>query len=79
MVDRAELGIDGDCGFALLGDDLQSGIAEFVKIETAAPKGTSEYESAAKRAITKAFINLRDRVGGPLSYRIGQSHPSYLP
>lgn len=29
---RAELGIDGNCGFALIGENLQEGEAEFVQI-----------------------------------------------
>ena len=29
MTERAELGVDGNCGFALVGPDLQVGEAEF--------------------------------------------------
>ena len=39
-MERAELGIDGNAGFALLGDDLQSGEAEFVEI--ALPPGSQQ-------------------------------------
>jgi hypothetical protein len=73
-VQRAQLGIDGNCGFALLGDDLQSGEAEFVEI--AAPtyeRAVSADEVAAAR---QAFENLKLRLNMPnLSFYFGPSHP----
>lgn len=52
---KAVIGIDGDCGFALLGEDLQSGEAEFQKIDYATtppvqiPSDASEQEVEAAR------------------------------
>ncbi len=91
MNERAQLGIDGNCGFALLGPDIQEGEAEFVEIEpvtvppsiagTRHEKFTGEHQSrmelAAKlRAAKAALQKLRDRLGRPdLSYYFGPSHP----
>jgi hypothetical protein len=86
MIERAELGIDGNAGFALLGDDLQSGEAEFVTIDLP-PEASkdpnryhkSEWVSAAKRAINLAHRALKARLPGrQFSYRLGTSHPDYL-
>ena len=38
-VERAELGVDGNCGFALLGENTQEGEAEFIKIDYEAKDG----------------------------------------
>lgn len=66
---RAELGVDGNCGFALLGPDLQEGESEFVEI--VAP---DDGDIASRKALQK----LRDRLGRPdLSYFIGPSHPKH--
>jgi hypothetical protein len=73
---RAQLGIDGNCGFALLGPDIQEGEAEFVEI---APTREAAYHaplgdklSACKQALEK----LRERLNLPsLSYYFGPSHP----
>lgn len=68
--DRAELGIDGNCGFALLGPDIQSGEAEFVEIEE--PVTLAGELSACKKALRQ----LRDRLGvADLNYYFGKSHP----
>lgn len=70
--DRAELGIDGNCGYALLGANLQEGEAEFVEI--ADPENTSgdEYKIACKKALQA----LRQRLNRPdLGYYFGDSHP----
>lgn len=91
MSERAELGIDGNCGFALLGPDLQEGEAEFVEIEpvtvppaiteTRHEQFTCEHRlglehSAKLRAAKSALQKLRDRLGRPdLSYYFGPSHP----
>jgi hypothetical protein len=91
MGERAELGIDGNCGFALLGADLQEGEAEFVKIEpvTVPPEiAATRHEqftneerlrrehSARLRAAKAALEKLRLRLGRPeLSYYFGRSHP----
>jgi hypothetical protein len=77
--DRAELGIDGNCGFALIGADLQEGEAEFVEIEpvnsTLLPNTRHEQftgeerlrlELGAKlRACYEAHNRLRERLGCP--------------
>jgi cytochrome c2 len=88
--ERAELGIDGNCGFALLGPDIQEGEAEFVEIlpvnratlpKTRHEEFTGEVESGRKlgeklRACQTAMENLRNRLGAPsLSYYLGRSHP----
>ena len=75
---RAELGIDGNAGFALLGEDLQVGEAEFVTIETDAAVGTSEWHRAAVLAATKAYRRLKERLKDrEFSYYLGPSHPNH--
>lgn len=75
---RAVLGVDGNCGFALLGDDLQSGEAEFVEIVSGDPVGTKEWAEAASRASTTAYRKLQDRLSDQqFSYRLDESHPRY--
>ena len=79
---RAELGVDGNCGFALLGSDLQVGEAEFVEIPTAnidressflMPKGLV---AAQLWACKEALRRLRVRLNMPnMSYYFGPSHP----
>lgn len=77
-MDRAELGVDGNAGFALLGPDLQVGEAEFVTIEGVHPWRTSDWHSAARRAATKAYRNLKARLSNRVfSYYLGPSHPDH--
>jgi hypothetical protein len=72
---RAELGIDGNCGFALLGENIQDGEAEFVEVVQMKDEPLHIAES---RAATKAYNQLKARLGLPhLSYFIGTSHPRY--
>ena len=67
--DRAELGVDGDHAFALLGPNIQEGEAEFI------PCNRDNYALAAK----EAFATLRARLVMPeLSYYIGPSHPDFI-
>lgn len=62
--ERVMLGVDGNAGFALLGEDLQSGEAEFVQI-VPGPYGAI---NAAKQALN----NLRARLNRPdLLYYLG--------
>ena len=90
MNERAELGIDGNCGFALLGPDLQEGEAEFVEIpaiDTATlPAGRHEAFTQEERllrehgarlwAAKEAWQRLKTRLNKPnLSYYFGRSHP----
>lgn len=73
-IERAELGVDGNSGFALLGDDLQSGEAEFCEI------GEPGNIHSARSACSAALNQLRARLGKPnLSYYLGKSHPFYCP
>lgn len=84
-IERAEIGIDGNAGFALLGDDLQSGEAEFVEIALPAEASKdpnryhkSEWVTAAKRAATAAYRALKARLPDrEFSYRLGSSHPDH--
>jgi hypothetical protein len=67
---RAQLGIDGNCGFALLGPDLQEGEAEFVEIQ---PGREPDNALAACKA---ALGKLRERLELPeMNYYFGESHP----
>lgn len=76
-IERAELGIDGDHAFALLGEDLQVGTAVFVKVENSDEWRTKAKHEAERRAATKAFRQLQEKVGRPISYYIGPSHPDH--
>lgn len=74
-MERAELGIDGNCGFALLGENLQEGEAEFVEIDNDNDNLRSINE---RRVCSLALINLRKRLPDrEFSYYIGMSHPGY--
>jgi hypothetical protein len=85
-LERAELGVDGNAGFALLGADLQIGEAEFVVIALppAASKDpnryhNSEWISAAKIAVTAAYRALKARIPNQkFSYYLGPSHPDHI-
>ena len=87
---RAELGIDGNCGFALIGPNLQEGEAEFVEIaqvdrstlpNTRHEQFTGEIENGLKLgaklcACKEALEKLRERLQAPeLTYYFGPSHP----
>lgn len=85
-MERAELGIDGNCGFALLGSNLQEGEAEFVEIalSTEASKHPNRYHhpewvNAAKKAATTAYRRLHERLPDrEFSYFLGTSHPGHI-
>lgn len=75
-MERAELGIDGNCGFARLGENIQEGEAEFEEIICDSPKWTSDYCNAAKRAINIAHRRLKARLAPrEFSYYLGESYP----
>lgn len=77
-MERAELGIDGNAGFALLGDDLQIGEAEFVEFDKNIPVGSAEWAAVAKAAAMKAYRALKARLSDrQFSYYIGPSHPDH--
>jgi hypothetical protein len=86
MLERAELGVDGNCGFARLGPDLQEGEAEFVEIALPVEASKdpnryhhSEWVSAAKTAATTAYRKLKARLADrQFSYYLGSSHPDHL-
>jgi hypothetical protein len=72
---RVELGVDGNAGFALLGEDLQSGEAEFVTIDCDSPCGSLPWNQAAERAANAAYRALTARLGKRVPYFLGPSHP----
>lgn len=73
-LERAELGVDGNCGFALLGADIQAGEAEFVEIVMTEHGAVHDQRMAAYEALKR----LRTRLNKPeLSYFLGSSHPSF--
>jgi hypothetical protein len=75
MTERAELGVDGNCGFALVGSNLQEGESEFE--EFVGDVRTSEGARQAKLAINRAYQRLKARLDRPISYFIGESHPDH--
>ena len=71
---RIEIGLDGNCGFALLGDDIQVGECEFVEIELES-SGIPELDREL-RAAKCALQRLRRRLGKPVHpWYFGTSHP----
>lgn len=84
-MERAELGIDGNAGFALLGEDLQLGEAELVTIKLPLSVcqdpnryHNSEWVRASKRAINAAYSALKARLPDrQFSYYLGTSHPDH--
>jgi hypothetical protein len=64
-MERALLFMDGNCGCALLGRDLQEGEAEFVKIEQ---RPNEPLHEAEVRCCWQAFKNLKARLGRELTY-----------
>ena len=85
-IERAELGVDGNCGFALLGENLQTGECEFVEIalppEASKDKNRyhhTEWCNAAKTASNLAYIGLKLRLKDRVfSYYLGRSHPDNI-
>lgn len=76
-IERAELGIDGNCGFALLGENIQEGEAEFEEIRGTELNPDPNSEGAKLQAINRAYTRLKARLGRPISYFLGESHPRY--
>jgi hypothetical protein len=77
-----QLGVDRNAGFALLGENIQEGQAQFVTIECIAPVGSEEWKRAARKAADKAFKSLETRQPDRLRLIIpyfGRSHPDYQP
>jgi hypothetical protein len=74
-MERAELGVDGNCGFALVGENIQEGEAEFE--EFVGDVKTSQGAQQAKLAINRAYQRLKARLDRPISYYLGESHPDF--
>ena len=69
---HAVLGVEGNAGFALLGRDLQVGVAEFCQVRD----GFEKLHERRRRACAKALAQLRERLGRPdLPFVYGPSHP----
>lgn len=66
VYERVEVGVDGDCGYALLGPNIQEGECEFVKIEAS----DNPTFNADRAAWGIALSRLRDRLGGYIPYFI---------
>ena len=68
-IQRAVLSIDGNCGCALLGPNLQEGEVEFVEIDY---RGFEPWSAEGCKAETKACFlalgALRKRLGIPITY-----------
>ena len=85
-LERAEIGVDGNAGFALLGENIQVGEAEFVEIAlpVEASKDPNRYHhsewcDAAERAASAALRKLKARLAPrEFSYYLGTSHPRHL-
>lgn len=65
IYERAEVGVDGNCGYALLGPNLQDGECEFVEVLYSPDE--SPYDSE-RRAWGEALSNLRNRLGAFIPY-----------
>lgn len=53
------LSMDGNCGCALLGENIEEGEVEFVEIDEA--EFNDDYNNAAKRAMVRALKKLTER------------------
>jgi hypothetical protein len=67
VYERAEVGMDGNCGYALLGPNIQEGECEFVEIVYSPSNSPGESE---RLAWGQALFNLRKRLGGFIPYFI---------
>ena len=72
--ERAVVGLDGNAGYSLLGDDLQVGESEFVTVNY--DKNTAAY-ICELRAIRQAHHNLETRLGRRIPFHHGPGHPYY--
>ena len=78
-MERAELGVDGNCGFALLGENIQEGEVEFEPIENFGPHWHGEQCRQARLAINRAHRRLKARLPDRVfSYFLGPSHPDFV-
>lgn len=77
MTNIATLGIDGNAGFAHLGDNIQEGECEFETIVGTERFPDPASDGAKKQAIVRALRRLEERLGRRLQYYIGPSHPDH--
>jgi len=75
MTARIQIGMDGNAGFALLGDNIQEGQCEFVT--TPEPDGERSLFQRECWAATQAYRKLSARTG-VRSYYLDPSHPRYI-
>lgn len=76
-IERAELGMDGNCGFALLGHNIQEGEVEFEEVRPTKSYPDPTSDGAKKQAITRAYVRLKTRLEQPISYFLGPLHPDF--
>ena len=69
---RAVLSVDGDSACALLGENLQEGEAEVVKIEYTEGKNDYNGYIYERRAAFEALHRLRNRLGMHITYALGR-------
>lgn len=76
-MERAILSVDGNCGCALLGENLQEGEAEFVEIDCKEPQWTKAYREAAWKACWSAYQRLKARLSDRKFSYAWDRHPLY--
>lgn len=76
-IERAELGMDGNAGFALLGENIQEGECEFETVRGTELHPDPNSDGAKRQAINRAFTRLKARIGRPISYYLGTGHPDH--
>ncbi len=71
---RVLIGVDGNAGFALLGENIQEGECEFVVVEKRKDEHLADTQ---KRAATQAYRKLCARLndGLPLPYMLDDYYP----
>jgi len=69
LYERAALGVDGNCAFALLGPNIQEGEAEFVEL----PENPSSDQ--IRICCSQAWRTLKARLNQDFSYYFGPGHP----
>ena len=77
-IERAELGVDGNAGFALLGVNIQEGEAEFETMREDYLVGSHSWHREGRRCAAVAYHRLKSRLfPKQISYWIGPSHPDH--
>lgn len=78
---RALIGIDGNCGFAGLGELPTAPAGEWVFIEIDGPVDPYDdpYSGPCAVAVAKALAKLRENVAPEsITYELDPSHPRYI-